>query len=309
MKKRMVFFAVIAMGMVLSSFFPGPALGQNPKAADGKKPGEEIVVSGKLFCSLKRQVIAPFPGVVTSLEVKVGMMVAEGDVLARFKLEPQAALNIRKRASQFGLKELEMKLAQVENSLAQLQGKQVELKQLARDNLAPAQSLVQIERDVQLQTEQRELLKASLRLERSLADEDLKLLKTLLGGNLKPGQVPDEVALRAPIGGHVVWIHQDVRIGAEIVPQQIAVQIGVMEPMLFRAQVHEIEAAKLKIGDKAKFSLESAPGRVFDATVNRLSWAPVSPLLEPPSYYEIEFIAPNPEFVLKEGFKGRLFFE
>ena len=309
MRKFFTLIFLVLLGLGIPSVALEPVFVQAANAAGAKKPGEEIIVSGKLFCSLKRQIVSPFPGVLTALEVKVGMQVKEGDVLVRYKLEPESALNIRKRVSQFGIKELELKLAQVENNLAQLKSKQLELKQLAQDNLAPARSLTQIERDVQLQTEQRQLLKDNLRLERSLADEDLKLLKSMLGTSLKPGHVPDEAVLRAPIDGHVVWIHQDVRVGAEIVPQQIVAQIGVMEPMLFRAQIHEIEASKLKIGDKAKFSLESVPGKTFNATVSRLSWAPISPLLEPPSYYEVEFTADNPDYILKEGYKGRLFFE
>jgi hypothetical protein len=85
-----------------------------------------------------------------------------------------------------------------------------------------------------------------------------------------------------------------------------------MDPMLIRAQVYELEALQLNLGEAAEVTVESLPGRNFEAQVSRVSWAPVPPPVwvpagqEQPSYYEVELTVPNPDLVLKEGLKGRI---
>jgi hypothetical protein len=79
-----------------------------------------------------------------------------------------------------------------------------------------------------------------------------------------------------------------------------------MDPMIMRAQIHEMEAFRLSLGDKAEITVESLPGRRFVAQVSRTSWTPLTPALEQPSYYEIELTVPNPDIELKDGLKGEI---
>ena len=99
-------------------------------------------------------------------------------------------------------------------------------------------------------------------------------------------------------------MHPDLRQGGEINGGTPVMMIGVMDPMLLRAQVFEIEAQKLKVGDEAELTLESLPGRKFTARVSRLPWAPPVLSLEHPTYYDVEFKVANPDLVLKEGMKA-----
>ena len=54
-----------------------------------------------------------------------------------------------------------------------------------------------------------------------------------------------------------------MREGADLTPLPAAFQVGVMNPMLVRAQAFEIEALQIKLGKKADVTLESLPGRNF----------------------------------------------
>jgi hypothetical protein len=60
------------------------------------------------------------------------------------------------------------------------------------------------------------------------------------------------------------------------------------------------------VGDQVEILPESLPGKKFEARVSRLSWAPMKPGLDLPTYYEAEFEVPNPDLTLKEGMKVRI---
>ncbi len=53
-------------------------------------PEPEISFNGKVFCSLKRRVDLPFKGIITSILVHSGDRVKAGQVLARYRLAPEA---------------------------------------------------------------------------------------------------------------------------------------------------------------------------------------------------------------------------
>lgn len=282
-------------------------LGGSARAAgEAAATAPELVLSGKLFCSLKRAVPLPFPGLITELKVRAGQAVAEGEILARYRLTPEGVQQLIRRLSPPQIKDLEVKLAEVEKTLHELEGKQRTLKQLARQKLASDQSLAQAERELQLLGKQRAALQGRLTQEKRLAQEDLASLQKQLGRALSLGHPPREAALVAPISGHVVWVHPELRPGAELGPLPGAVQVGRLEPMLVRARVHEIEAQQLALGDRAEVSLEAIPGRKFEARLTRLSWAPLDMAPDQPTYYEAEFTLANPDLLLKEGLKARL---
>ena len=266
----------------------------------------DLTLTGKLLCSLKRTVLLPFPGEILSLTVQPGQEVKEGEVLARYRIAPEALQALRRRLSPPQITELHAKLAEVDKGLTTLKSKEKPLRELARQNLASPQKLAQLEREIKALSRQRGALAERLQQERQFLLEDEKLLKKQLGVPVKSGQVPEEGELVAPISGHVVWMHPDLRQGAVLKNGTPTLMVGVMNPMILKALVHEIEALKLKVGDLADITLESLPGRTFQARVGRLPWTPGVVSLEAPTYYEVEFQVPNPDLVLKEGLKATL---
>jgi hypothetical protein len=79
-----------------------------------------------------------------------------------------------------------------------------------------------------------------------------------------------------------------------------------MDPMVIHSQIHESEIVNVILGEKAEVTMESFPEHTFEATVSRFSLTPLAPGVTEPSYYDIEFTIPNPDCVLKEGFKGEI---
>ncbi len=298
------FFSVIlATGQV----FPGEGeKGRGPKSPNPQNP--EIVVAGKLFCSLKRQVVIPYHSIIASLRVRSGKRVKAGEVLARYRLEPEVVLKLRRRVSSLRIRDLEMRLADIEKDLAKLGDKRKEITLLAQKDMAPGRSLDQINREIELLNKKRTLLQERIPHEKILFEEELAFLRKQLGNSVRPDHVAKNGTLVAPIGGHVIWVHPDLRQDAELNPGARVFWVGVMDPMLIRAWVHEIETVQLKVGDVAEFSTESITGRKFEAKVSNISWATMTPQLEQPSYYEIELEVPNPQLILREGLKVRIVF-
>ena len=163
-------FAVLGAVLVLAILTAVPALGKPkgeespaPPAPAAPAPEPEISFNGKVFCSLKRRVDLPFKGIITSILVRSGDRVEAGQVLARYRLAPEALLSIRQRLSPSQLSEGEIKLTENERSLVPLQNRQRELSQLVQKKLAPPQSLEQVNQDIRLLTQERNALQKRLR--------------------------------------------------------------------------------------------------------------------------------------------------
>jgi len=199
-----------------------------------------------------------------------------------------------------------MRQSEMERTLVPLVNKQQELTQLVQKKLAPSQSLAQINQEIAFLRKGKATLGKNLKAARQQAQEDGEVLSNLLGTPLKSGQVPREGILRAPCNGYVIGVHPEMREGAELPPMPAAFTVGVMNPMLLRAQAFEIEALQVKIGQKAEVTLDALPGKKFQATVSRVAWSSVATGPDQPAYYEVELKVPNPDLDLKEGLKARV---
>jgi multidrug efflux pump subunit AcrA (membrane-fusion protein) len=307
--KRAVLVSWVMAGLLgLSS----PAVGYTANAP-GSQPSpassswkQEIIFNGKLACSLKRRIDLPFKGVITSLRVHSGQPVNAGDILATYRLAPEAVLAIQKRLSPPEITDTEVKLAETERSLVPLVNKQRELNQLVQKKLAPPQSLADTNRNVDLLRQEKAALQASLQKDRQLAEQDRKVLSEQLETSLKSGRVPREVSLKSPIKGYVISINPAIRVGAELPPMPGAFQVGVMNPMVVRGEAFEIEALQIKVGEQAEVTLDALPGRKFQGKVSRISWSSTTAALDKPSYYNVEITVPNPDLALKDGLKARI---
>jgi multidrug resistance efflux pump len=282
--------------------------GQEAPAPAITTPEPEISFNGKVFCSLKRLVDLPFKGVITSVLVRSGELVAPGQALARFRLAPEAVLLIQQRLFPPQISDTAVKLAETERNLDAAAAKQQELAKLAVKKLASPQSLEQANHDLQQLTRERTQLQTFLRQLRLSAQDDLAVLKNQLGNGVKSGEIPPEGILRAPIGGYIIWIQPELRQGALLEPTPGVFQVGVMNPMLVRAQAFEIEALQIKTGETAEINLESLPGRKFQGQVSRISWSSLTPGLDQPAYYDVELKVANPEMELKDGLKAQIIF-
>jgi multidrug efflux pump subunit AcrA (membrane-fusion protein) len=277
------------------------------KATPPPSSGEsEIIFNGKLFCSLKRRVDLPFKGIITSVRVQSGQQVKAGDILATYRLAPEALMAIQQRLAPPQLADIQTRLSEVQRNMVPLSSKKQELSQLVQKNLAPADTLAQNNQQLKLLNTEKVTLQDRLEKDRQLAHQDQELLSDLLGTSLASGQVPRVVSLKAPISGYVIWVNPELRVNAELPPLPAAFQVGVMDPMLLRAQAFEIEALQVKIGQAAEVTLDALPGKKFQAKVSRISWSSITTGPDQPAYYEVELSVPNPDLDLKEGLKARI---
>ncbi len=309
---RPVFILGSCLLLILLCLPPGPAWPASKGEVAPQPPPSsaepEIIITGKVFTSLKRKVDLPFKGTITELLVKSGQRVEAGQVLAKYRLAPEALLAIGQRLSPPQISETEIKLAEVERSLVPLQNKRQELAQLVQKKLAPSDSLKQTRQEIQLLTREQAALRERLRQEHRNLQLDQSLLNEQLGRSVRE-RIPLEAELQAPIAGYVIWINPEIRTGAEMMPTPGVFQVGVMDPMLVRGQAFEIEALQISPGEAAQVTLESLPGRKFEGKVIRIAWSSQTPGLDQPSYYDVELSVPNPELLLKEGLKARIVFQ
>lgn len=266
----------------------------------------EVAFIGKFTCPLKRMVVLPFQGIIISLKVHAGQRVKAGEVLARYSLTPEASMQLRRRLFPPHIKDLQVRLAEMERALSLAAAKRREVEELAAKNMASRQALAQAKKNWRLLAEQKQATQSQLRQEQNIISEQIQALREQMGNSLRAGHVPKEGALKSPIDGYVLFVHPNLRKSAELPGKTIAFQVGVMDPMVVKAQVHEMESLKVAVGDQAEILPESLPGRKFEARVSRLSWVPMKPGLEQPTYYEAEFQVPNPDLILKEGMKVRI---
>ena len=272
-------------------------------------PFQDIVVQGKLQCSLKRQVIVPYRGVITRLNVQPGQTVKKGQVLVRYKLASDVVQSLQRQVAAPQIQDLELALANLDKALITLEEKRAETESLVKENMAPSLNLVQIEKEIQVQKQSRKVLEERLKLERQLLVELKAYVKDLLGGSLDPVAGSGDASITAPISGQVVSIQSDLREGLELGAGAPVFIIGVMDPMVIHAQIHESDIVNVHQGEKAEVTMESVPDRTFEATVSRFSLTPLASGVADPSYYDIEFTVPNSDYVLKEGFKGEIVFQ
>jgi multidrug efflux pump subunit AcrA (membrane-fusion protein) len=265
----------------------------------------EIIFNAKLFCSLKRLVDLPFKGIITSLRAHSGQRVEKGEILATYRLAPESRMAIQQRLSPPQISEMEVRRLGMDRSLVPMVNKQQELTLLVQKKLAPTQSLAQINQEIAFLRKENTTLVESLEKARQLAQQDGEILSNLMGTALKSG-VPQEGSLKAPISGYVIGVNPEMRKGAELPPLPGAFIVGVMDPMLLRAQAFEIEALQVRIGQVAEVTLDALPGRKFQATVSRVAWSSIATGPDQPAYYEVELKVPNPDLDLKEGLKARV---
>ena len=278
--------------------------------ASAQEPAPEpVLADGRFYCSVRRAVLFPFGGVIDEVACDIGQAVTNGQPLVRYRLFPDAAQQLCRRLNPPLVADLSTQLAQTENRLAQTSRQLDETRRQAELRLSPPAQVDLLERDAAAFAQQADSLRSRLATERRLATEDADMLTRLLASPLPPDVTPSQVWLTAPLDGRLISIEPPVAPGAEVAQHAPAVQVGSMDPMILRAQVHEREAVRLSPGDSARVTVESLSGRSFPGTLRRVFWVPTERGLHDPAYFEIEVTVPNPDLSLKEGFQGRLEFD
>ncbi len=289
---------------------PAPAAPEpDPAAQEAALSADDIIFQGKLYASRKQTIIPTFEGTVEEIYVKTGEQVEENQPLMRYRISNTVLADFRNRVSSAPLVAIDNKIAQVQPTLYEMQVQLREARMLAESDFMGPQKLEKLQTTLELTRKQLESLEAQRRFQKKQLEDQVQILQDYFGDDVGLDKVPDTIVLRAPISGHVLWVNPEFHEGMYFVGGMEFAKVGVMDPMVIRAHLFELEASRVATGEPAVFTLGSFPERDFDATLSSISLTPISPGLDQPSYYEVELTAPNPELLLREGFKVEVIFQ
>lgn len=277
-----------------------------PAKAEPSPLAQEIIFSGKLYSPLKLSVQLPYTSQIMSMPMAIGQKVKKDEILATFEIPLETRMTEKRALSLASVKDIEHQVASTNKDIDKLRMKRKELEVMEKQNMATSQALVQNAQEIDVLEKERVALQEKLSSEREQAQQRLELTRERFGPKANFGVLPNEGIIKSPTDGYILWINPDLRKGVKLARDVELFQVGVLDPILIRAQVHEIEALRLKLGDQAKVNFDSMPGKEFLATVSRIPWAPLPTALQQPSYYEIELTLPNADYSLKEGLKAQV---
>lgn len=289
---------VIFLLLIQTSVWADEPAGSRPKRYD-------IVFPVKLFCSQKFPLTVPFHGIIENIHANAGQKVKKGDPLADYALSLEARMRLRENLGNPRVKDLEIELARVSSDLADLKVLRHKLRGTRNEN---GENVSGILKRIEAREIQKKVIEARLKLGKTLKQDERNLLAEKLGEPLNSDQVPSKGVLKSPLEGYVVWINPDLKKGSEISKGTVAFQVGVMDPLMVRAEVFENEALKIAPGDRGKMIIESMREKEFDVEVVYISWIPRSSGILNPSYYTVLMTVQNPELKLREGLKGSVRF-
>lgn len=283
-----------------------PAAPQAAPASANTFRSPEITFYGKLYSPLKVSAFLPYQSTILTIGVKIGQHVKRGEILATYDLPMDVRMNQKSSLSPTSIKDLEYQISVVDQNLDRLAAKSKELEVMKQRNMASQQAVDLTTKEIEAARKRKAALTEQLVLAKELLSDRVELARDRFGNGAGVGKVPPHGIIKAPCDGYVMWQHPALRAGAFLGAQTELFQVGTLDPMIIRAQVHEIEAFKIHVGEKATVSFDSIPGKQFTATVSRIPWAPLPSALQQPSYYELEFTLPNPELQFREGLKAQI---
>ena len=297
----------------------------------GAKSQSEILLRGKSFTIFRRYVIFGYGGIVTSIKIKEGQAVKAGQILAEYDLDRTALVDIQNILhagelertkheifnNQVMLDKWKNSHLPIKNMLLKQQKEELEnIRELKSKNLA-AENAVK-NKELQVQTIEKEILdiqdtikqtEATLKkLKQDLSflekshKRNVELLEWRTKRSYSEKSLPRNKAfLKAPINGHVIWMHPDFRINAKIPTKFHAITVAPLKSMVVRCKVHELELIKLEPGQQGSVIFDALPEKQYSCKISRIPWLSRNPALEVPADYEIECIIEDLDRMIKEG--------
>lgn len=273
-----------------------------PTDKDGLNP-DDIIFQGKVYSSRKQEVATTGAGKIKDILVKVGDPVKEDQPLVTVELLDVAYKQFLDSVSTEPLLDIKTQLAEIDAQIQEARQDMNEIQVLADNDFAAPATVKQQRTKLDLLQRKRESIARTYDNTRSAIEDRVENLKDVLSDEVDFDHVPKVVSVIAPFDGHVLRLNPDLYVGQEV-PKNVNVAIvGVLDPMVIRAHLFELEASRIAPGEKCFFTLGSYPDRKFPAEVSYIALTPISPGLDQPSYYEVELTAPNPDLLLREGFK------
>jgi hypothetical protein len=308
---------VLCVGIGLAAYLrPQPQPVPQQTAPQQTAADKDLVLQGRAYCAVTVPLETPvlenlsLVAKVAEVLVGVGQAVKQDQPLLRLDLLPADAAKMIERANKgTAIHTQELLVQKAELELSKLERNIQETRKLEEVGLAPRNSLPSLleQKAYTLQqiAEGRQIV-ADLRRN---AAEDLKVMSDLLGYPVGSGSQPRSLIVRAKQDGIIIGIEANVTPGTLVKGKVMT--LGVMDPMVIRGQVHESEIGRLRAGDSAQVTLDSADKDepAMNATLTSVSWAAQDSSLSAPAYYLFELQVPNPKLVIRDGTKVQVTFK
>lgn len=270
-----------------------------------------IILTGKVVTTVTRAVPIPFNSVVDDVLVKPGEAVQDGSPLLRYHLQDEAERILQREVTTgAGTEDLKSQVLDLERQLAQTSAERNKARQLVASGLGSKQALSRLEVSVSSLRERIALLQSTIRKTESNFAARLRELGGYFGQPIREGELlPRTLVLTSPIKGYVLSLGSDLSPGNLMSAGSAPISVGQLDPVLIQVPVYEADVNTIAVGDKAQVEIPSLGDRKFTGLVSEISWLSTDMNVANPSYYTVELTVPNPDLVLKPGFKAVVRFE
>jgi len=293
--------------------------------ASGHALAKEIVLNGKTFSPNRMEIFSPHALVaqpaagvagtetlfspftqmkIIKLLADIGQRVTVDQHLLEFDYPPEGLIAERRKLSQAGLMTQEASLEKVRADIAQLRASLAAAQALRAKGAASDQNVNDLARELQVDVLKEQALASHVELDRGVAEGGLATAQKKFGKTADEHRFTGRSWITAPVAGFVLWANPDLKPGMILTQKTRLFVVGSLDPILFRADVYEEQAVRLRGGDKARVTFEALPGRTFDARISRVGVTPLPGGIQTSSQYEVEITLQNPDLALKEGVRG-----
>lgn len=264
------------------------------------------ILTGKVVTTVSRAVPMPFNAVVEQVLVKPGDPVEDGSALMRYKLQDEAERILQREVSNgAGTEQLKSQILDMQRQLATLSADRNKTRHLVSSGLGSRQALTRLDDNVTNLQERIQLTRDIIKKNENNFKARLAELSGYYGQPIKEGKaLPDILTLTSPIKGFVLSVAPALNPGQLLPAGTAPIQVGQLNPVLIQVPVYEAEINSIAIGDSADVEIPSLNHRKFKGIVNEISWISTDMNVANPSYYTVELTVPNPDLVLKPGFKA-----
>lgn len=269
------------------------------------------ILTGKVIATVSRAVPMPFNAVVEAVLVKPGAAVEDGSPLMRYKLQDEAERILQREVTNgAGTENLKGQILDMQRQLATLDADRNKTRHLVSSGLGSKQALNRLDENVASLKDRINLTRDIIRKTENNFKMRLAELSGYYGQPIREGRpLPDILTLTSPIRGYVLSVAPALNPGQLLAAGSAPIQVGQLNPVRVQVPVYEAEINSIAVGDTADVEIPSLNGRKFKGLVNEISWISTDMNVANPSYYTVELTLPNPDLVLKPGFKAIVRFE
>jgi biotin carboxyl carrier protein len=279
-----------------------------PAAARAQEP---IKVIGKAYCLIKSTITAQAvmgddPQLkLTSVLVRVGDHVEKDGKLAGYKPMLETVIAEKAGLSRHKLSGLEAQLESATLALEKEKLRRDEMRLMADKGVVAESDLHLIDGSIDVFQKRLAFLREIIAAEQARMTTKENTAREKKGVNVETKTFPDEFFITAPLAGHVLYVNPRAIPGGEFTPatKEPLFEVGVLDKMVVRCAIHEIQAVKLKAGDKALMTFYAYPDRPYESVITKISQVTFTQYLQQPTFYDIEIALDNPDLAVKDGMR------